>query len=157
MKSQRPGSLLDADITDTLADGLAPIELSTAERDRMRARIMKRVAAAPPSGMATVRAHEGTWRDFAPGVQIKVLHEDSSANTMSYLVRMEPGARVPVHSHTQEEHCLVLEGEVIIDEHVMRSGDWHTARPGSTHADFWSKTGCLLFIRSEMNRVSDTR
>ena len=150
MKQQRPDSMLDADLTDALADGIAPVELSTAERERMRARILKRVAAVPPSGMVTVRAHEGVWRDFGPGVQIKVLHEDSSTNTMSYLVRMKPGARVPVHSHTQEEDCVVLEGEVVIGEHVMRSGDWHLARPGSTHADFCSKTGCLLFIRSEI-------
>jgi anti-sigma factor ChrR (cupin superfamily) len=149
MKRQGSDSMLDADLSDALADGLAPIELTTAERDRMRARILKRVAASPPSGMVTVRAQEGDWRDFAPGVQIKVVHEDSSTNTMSYFVRMEPCARVPVHAHSQEEHCLVLEGEVIIGEHVMRSGDWHMARPGSTHVDFWSKTGCLLFIRSE--------
>ncbi len=67
MKPQNPDSVLDADITDALVDGLAPVELSTAERDRMRARILKLVAAAPPSGMVTVRAHEGVWRDIAPG------------------------------------------------------------------------------------------
>ena len=150
MNRQHPDSLLDADITDALAQGIAPVELSTAERDRMRERILKRAASTPPSGMATVRAHEGTWRDLAPGVQIKVLHEDSATNTTSYFVRMEPGARVPVHAHTQEEHCLVLEGEVTIDEHVLRSGDWHVAQPGSTHADFWSKAGCVLFIRAEI-------
>ncbi len=150
MKPQYPDSVLDADITDALVDGLAPVELSTAERDRMRARILKLVAAAPPSGMVTVRAHEGVWRDIAPGVQIKVLHEDPLLNTMSYFIRMEPGARAPVHTHTQEEHCLVLEGEVTIGEHVMQSGDWHVARPGSSHVNLWSKTGCLLFIRSEM-------
>jgi quercetin dioxygenase-like cupin family protein len=150
MKLQGPDSVLDVDIADALADGLAPVELGTAERDRMRTRILKRVAATPPSGTETVRAHEGVWRDLAPGVQIKVLHEDPLVNTMSYFVRMEPGAHAPVHTHTQEEHCLVLEGEVTIGEHVMRSGDWHVARPGSTHAHFWSKTGCLLFIRSEM-------
>jgi len=150
MKPQDPDSVLDADITDALVDGLAPVELSTAQRDRIRARILNLVTATLPSGMVTVRAHEGVWRDLAPGVQIKVLHEDPLVNTMSYFVRMEPGARVPVHTHTQEEHCLVLEGEVSIGEHVMHSGDWHVARPGSSHADFWSKTGCLLFIRSEM-------
>jgi hypothetical protein len=58
--------------------------------------------------------------------------------------------RIPVHSHNQEEDCLVLEGEVTVGEHVMRSGDWQRAQPGSTHADFWSKAGCLLFIRSEI-------
>ena len=149
MKRQRPDSLLDADLTDALAQGIAPLELSSAERDRMRARIVERVASTPPSGTATVRADEGTWRELAPGVQIKVLHQDSATNTMSYFVRMEPGAHAPFHSHTQEEHCLVLEGEVTIDEQVLRSGDWHVAQPGSTHANFWSKAGCMLFIRAE--------
>ena len=41
-------------------------------------------------------------------------------------------------------------GEVTIGDHVMRSGDWRVARPESRHVDFWSKTGCLLFIRSEL-------
>jgi anti-sigma factor ChrR (cupin superfamily) len=150
MKLQQHDSILDADLIEALADGLAPVELSTAERERMRAQILKRVAAMPASGMVTVRAHEGVWRDLAPGVQIKMLREDSATSTMSYFVRMEPAARVPVHSHTQEEHCLVLEGEVSIGEHVMRRGDWHVALPGSTHGDFWSKNGCLLFIRSEI-------
>ena len=150
MKQPRADSMFDADLTDAFAHGIAPAELGTAERERMRARILKRVAAAPPSGTVTVRAHEGVWRDFGLGVQIKVLHEEISTNTMSYLLRMEPGARVPVHSHTQEEDCLVLEGEVTIGDQVMGSGDWHLARPGSTHVDFWSKTGCLLFIRSEI-------
>src|ERR1700733_6422513 len=150
MKQPSPDSMFDADLTDAFVDGIAPVELGTAERERMRARILKRVAATPPSGMMTVRAHEGVWRDFGPGVQIKVLHEEISTNAMSYLLRMEPGARVPVHSHTQEEDCLVLEGEPPIGDQVMGSGDWHLARPGSTHVDFWSKTGCLLFIRSEI-------
>jgi quercetin dioxygenase-like cupin family protein len=149
MKLQGPDSI-DADIADALADGVAPLELRTAERDRMRAQILKRVVSAPPSGTITVRAHEGVWQDFAPGIQIKVLHEDPATNTRSYFVRMEPGSRAPAHTHTQEEHCLVLEGEVTIGDHVMRSGDWHVARPESSHVDFSSKTGCLLFIRAEM-------
>ena len=150
MNTRLENSALDADIVDAVADGLAPVELSAAERDRMRAHILRRVAATPPSGMLTVRADEGIWQDLAPGIRRKVLHEDASLNAMSYLVHMEPGAHAPVHTHTQEEHCLVLEGEVNIGEHVMRSGDWHVAQPGSTHVDFWSKTGCLLFIRAEM-------
>ena len=150
MKMQRPYSMLDADIADALAEGLAPVELSMEQRDRMRASILTRVGAAPPAGMVTVRAHEGVWRERVPGTQIKVLHEDRATNTMTYFVRMEPGARAPIHTHTQEEHCLVLQGEVMIGDHVMRSGDWHVARPGTTHSDFWSKTGCLLFVRAEM-------
>jgi anti-sigma factor ChrR (cupin superfamily) len=150
MKMHLKNSALDADILNAIADGLAPLELSAAERDGMRAHIFERVTGVLPAGMFTVRAHEGVWRDLAPGVQLKVLREEASLKTMSYLVRMQPGARAPVHTHTQEEHCLVLEGEVSIGDHVMRSGDWHVALPGSTHADFLSKTGCLLFIRAEL-------
>jgi quercetin dioxygenase-like cupin family protein len=63
---------------------------------------------------------------------------------------MEPGSRVPVHSHTQEEQCLVVEGEVTIGEHIFRAGDWHVAMPGTTHSDFSTRTGCLVFIRAEI-------
>lgn len=44
----------------------------------------------------------------------------------------------------------MLEGQGTLGDHVMRSGDWHVARPESSHVDLWSKTGRLLFIRAEM-------
>ena len=132
--------------TKTRRDGV----ILTGKRDRMRMQILKRVVSPPPFGTTTVRADEGVWQELAPGIHIKVLHEDPSTNTRSYFVRMEPGSRVPSRTHTQEEQCLVLEGEVTIGDHVMRSGDWRVARPESRHVDFWSKTGCLLFIRSEL-------
>lgn len=150
MKSPLYQTALDSEISDALADALSPVELSNAQRDRMRSRILKRATAPAPSGMLTLRAHEGQWRALAPGVHMKVLREDPVSNAMTYLVRMEPGAQAPVHEHRQAEECLVLEGEVHLGDHVIRSGDWHVALPGSTHSDFWSSTGCLLLIRSEV-------
>ena len=150
MKTLRPDPVLDADLAETMADAIAPVELSTAQRDRMRTRILSRVSAAPPSRMTTLRGSEGAWEDLAPGIQLKILHLEKSSNTRSFLLRMEPGSRVPVHSHTQDEHCLVIEGEVRIGEHFMRSGDFHLAPPGTTHEDFSTQTGCLLFIRAEI-------
>ena len=52
--------------------------------------------------------------------------------------------------HTQEEECVVLEGEVLIGEHCFRAGDVHIARPGATHVGLRTRTGCLLYIRSEI-------
>jgi quercetin dioxygenase-like cupin family protein len=143
-------SILDAELTEALANAIAPVELSAQERDRMRARILKRAAATAPSGMQTLRNTEGVWKAMGPGTEFKVLHIEPATNTRSILIRMEPGSRVPVHSHSQEEHCLVLEGEVTIGEHIFRSGDWHIAMPGTTHSDFSTRTGCLLFIRGEI-------
>ena len=143
-------SILDAELTEALMNDIAPVELSAKERDRMRARILQRAAATAPSGMQTLRNTEGIWETMAPGIAFKVLHIEPASNTRSILIRMHPGSRVPVHSHTQVEHCLVLEGEVTIGEHIFRSGDWHIAMPGTTHSDFRSTTGCLLFIRAEI-------
>ena len=116
----------------------------------MRTRILNRVKAAPPDGTTTVRAHEGVWQHYAPGVQIKILHQEPKLSSMTFLVRMAPGTVAPAHDHAQEEHCLVLDGEASMDEHTLRAGDWHVAMPGSTHHNFSSRTGCLLLIRGEM-------
>ena len=108
------------------------------------------VKAAPPDGTTTTRAHEGIWQDYGPGVQIKILHQEPGLSSMTCLVRMAPNSVVPVHHHTQEEHCLVLEGEASMGEHILHAGDWHVARPGSTHHNFGSRTGCLLLVRADM-------
>ena len=138
------------EVTEALADALRPAELAAGERDLMRARILNRVKAAPPDGTTTIRAHEGIWQDYAPGVQIKVLHQEPKLSSMTFLVRMAPDSVVPLHDHVQEEHCLVLDGEASMGEHILHAGDWHVALPGSTHHNFSSRTGCLLLIRAEM-------
>ena len=142
--------VLGPEVTEALANALRPAELAAAERDRMRARILNRAKAAPPDGTLTVRAREGLWQDYAPGVQIKILHREPKLSSMTFLVRMAPGSVAPAHDHTQEEQCLVLEGEASMGEHILHAGDWHVALPGSTHHNFSSRTGCLLLIRGEM-------
>jgi len=146
----QPENVLSREVTEALADALRSVELAAGERELMRARIVDRVKAPPPDGTATIRSHEGSWQDYAPGVQIKILHQEPKLSSMTFLVRMAPGSVVPVHDHAQEEHCLVLEGEASMGEHILYAGDWHVALPGSTHQDFSSRTGCLLLIRAEM-------
>jgi hypothetical protein len=70
----QPEHVLSPEVSEALADALRPVKLAAGERDLMRARILNRVRAAPPDGTATIRAHEGIWQDYAPGVQIKMLH-----------------------------------------------------------------------------------
>jgi len=97
-----------------------------------------------------LRSTDGTWTDFCPGVRLKILDEDPSSSTRTYLVSMESGAIVPEHPHSLEEQCLVLEGEVWVGDHPLRSGDWHVAKPVSHHGNFSTRTGCLLLIKSEV-------
>jgi quercetin dioxygenase-like cupin family protein len=75
---------------------------------------------------------------------------DRERNDQTVLIRMQPGAVVVGHPHTQEEECLVLEGEVFIGDYRLGQGDMHVARPGAVHAPIRAPQGALLMIRSEM-------
>jgi len=143
-------STLADDLAATLGAALRPVELLPAQQESLRQRMLRRVRAPAPDRTTTVRFNEGDWIRVGPLSEIKILRRDWHANNQSMLVRLAPGAVIATHSHTQEEECLVLEGEVMIGEHVFRAGDAHFARPGATHEGLRTATGCLLFIRSEI-------
>ncbi|MFY2764629.1 cupin domain-containing protein [Arenimonas sp. MALMAid1274] len=97
-----------------------------------------------------IRADEGEWKPFVPGIRIKTLRRDEADGTQTSLWRIEPGASVPPHPHTREEECLVLEGSVIHDEIEYFPGDFLLAPPGERHKPFLAPRGALLMIRSEL-------
>ncbi len=145
-----PAPVLDADLVAQLAASIAPEELSQAHRDSLHARIMQRIGADAPADTFTVRATDVRWVDAGPGVQVKVLRMNRERQDQTVLIRMQPGAIVVGHRHSQEEECLILEGEVFIGEHRLMQGDMHVARPGAVHSPIRAPGGALLLIRSEM-------
>jgi anti-sigma factor ChrR (cupin superfamily) len=149
-KQRRPAAVLDPDVVQRMAAAIAPAELSQADRESMHGRILRRIEDAAPPGTVTVRAADMRWKSVGPGVQVKILRMDRERNDQTVLIRMQPGAMVVGHVHTQEEECLVLEGEVFIGSHRLGQGDMHVARPGVVHAPIHAPNGALLMIRSEM-------
>jgi len=150
-KSSRPAAdVLDPALARGLASAIAPAELSQADRDGMRDRIMRRIRDEAPPGTATIRAADMQWQSVGPGVELKILRADRERNDQTVLLRMQPGAVVVGHAHTQEEECFVLEGEVFIGSHRLGQGDMHVARPGVVHEPIRAPRGALLMIRSEM-------
>ena len=143
---------LDAAITAELIESVAPAELGSDQRASMRTRILRRVRANAPAGTVTLREREGEWITIAPGITRKLLRSDPATARLSYLLRLEPGVVAPAHAHTQVEECLVLEGDVLVGEQHLGSGDWHVAMPGSSHESFRTIGGCLVFIQSEAHR-----
>ena len=111
----------------------------------MKHRLLERVADADCSHL-TVASEEGHWQAFGPGLHVKVLHEDGG--TMSYLLRLEPGASLPAHRHPQDEECIVLEGTLRVGSRIeVGTGAYHRARRGALHATIFSDTGATLFLR----------
>ncbi len=127
--------------------GLIP-ELVPAEasRQRMLANIMQRLAM--PT-MQVTRQNEGQWRDIFPGVSIKILREDLSERSQTTLWRLQPGASVPKHQHSQNEECLVLEGSIVHAGIEYFVGDYLLSPIGMPHDHFTAPNGALFLIRGE--------
>lgn len=113
----------------------------------MLVNIMQRTA--EPT-MLVVRHGEGDWREILPGVSIKVLREDTAERSQTTLWRMQPGASVPRHQHSQNEECLVLEGSLVQAGIEYFPGDYLLSPVGLTHDHFVAPQGALFLIRGEI-------
>lgn len=138
---------LPDDLAARLAAALEPVS----PPPNLRARVLERARQAPPpaapaaGSLYTLRAQEGAWYDFLPRVQLKPLRAEGE--TLTYLLRLAPGAIVVPHVHPQDEECLVLEGEARIGELVLHAGDYHLAPAGVPHDAVRSDRGALLLLR----------
>lgn len=115
----------------------------------LRARVIERVADAEDSHVTLAADGEpgsAPWQQFLPGIQIKVLRE--SQGTLSYLLKLAPGAALPPHRHPEDEECLVLEGRLRVGSHIeVGPGGYHLAHAGKLHARIHTDTGATIFLR----------
>jgi anti-sigma factor ChrR (cupin superfamily) len=137
---------LTPDLAATLAASLDPIAPPPERAASMRRRLLQRArAAAQPDPHLTLRADEGRWRALGTGIDMKVLRRDP--DSISYLLRMAAGMRVPAHDHDADEECMVLEGDVWLGATHIFAGDYHLARRGVPHGELRTEGGCVLFLR----------
>lgn len=141
----RPESVLDTEVQAWLDQAVHPEPVDAAAQARVKQRILRRIAAESTPRHLTVAAPQGPWQPFAPGVTMKLLHQDGG--TLSYLLRLQPGASLPAHRHPQDEECLVLEGEMHIGDIVIGPGGYHLGRRGVLHDRLSSPGGALIFLR----------
>lgn len=72
----------------------------------------------------------------------------TGANLMINFVRLEPGADIPLHHHSQEQGGTVIEGSILMridgDTRELRPGDVYIAPPHSIHGATAGPDGCLV-------------
>ncbi|MBX7041562.1 MAG: cupin domain-containing protein [Ignavibacteria bacterium] len=107
------------------------------------------------------RSGSEDWEELAEdgvvydGVYIKSLRFDGRTNrSPTILIRFDPGASYPFHDHPAGEEIYVLQGEVIIEQAVLREGDYLYTPPGFRHG-VRSEKGCVLLacIPEEVKKV----
>ena len=156
-------------VVETLGQSASPVSPPAALRRQLLIRVIgslmaqqppQKPAAAPPreknaADYIIIRSNEGIWKTTPDkGVTVKVLFVDTERDTVTTLVRMEPGARIPSHRHAGAEQCLVLEGDVCAGADAMRAGDFNCALAGSMHDELTTESGALLFIIAPRSRPS---
>jgi anti-sigma factor ChrR (cupin superfamily) len=81
---------------------------------------------------------------FAAGVFVKDVAVTDGLEMQ--IVRLEPGARLPLHTHECPEFIYVLEGELIIEGQQLGRGWASVASAGSEHSDVHSEAGCIFVL-----------
>jgi quercetin dioxygenase-like cupin family protein len=146
-------SYVDAIMVDAVRE--APLDPMT-ERF-MKSRLLTRVRDLERGAVTnTVRPEAGEWEKFSPRIKMKVLRREADGSSMSYLLKLEPGAFLVPHKHQIDEECVVLEGMVTIGEELVGPGTYHLAPRGMIHAPIRSENGAILFIRGKEPSWRDT-
>lgn len=139
---------LERQTFERLAASLTPTPLSPDRHLAVRARLLAQIAP-PPDGTTTFRKDGDGWTPTAPNVEMKMLRIDAEAGTSEMLIRLGAGVRIPEHSHRKEEQMIILEGELLLGDHLLQAGDSHVAPPGSWHPAITVARSVLMLLRSE--------
>lgn len=117
----------------------------------LRQRVLKE-AVLPRGVVALVRGAQLNWQPTSfEGVSIARLYEDPVRGELASLVQIKPGARFPSHHHAALEHCYVVGGDLIFEDHTMTAGDYSAGRPDAEHTAATTHGGCVLFIVNNAN------
>lgn len=133
--------------------------LSPEAAQSIKSRLMQRItathtpAAANDAQVVSIM-RDDAWVSLGKKIQVKILHDDGT--TLSWLLKLLPGGRLPQHDHRDGlEECMVLEGQLRINGEPFVCGDYQIAHPGSVHFEVASDTGALVFLKSPSARRAD--
>jgi anti-sigma factor ChrR (cupin superfamily) len=146
-----------SDVAGALAESVQaepPAELRANLLARAKSSLRKPGILFRDTGLLISRPEELDWNPIGPGLAAKPLFYDAERQYSTSLVRMDAGAHYPGHRHKEIEELFVLSGDLHIQGHVMRAGDYCRAEPGTTHSETWSDGGCMiLLMASQMNEM----
>jgi anti-sigma factor ChrR (cupin superfamily) len=116
-------------------------------RDKVLAKVQGKVGLDNAVQRKVVRADSGGWQatGFA-GVEVKQLSVDEATGNITSLARLAPGAVYAPHRHASHEHCYVVEGDLVFDDHALHAGDYSVSAPGTVHSPATTRSGCTLLI-----------
>ena len=114
----------------------------------------RKAAGALPEVQFCFREEAAFQFSHLPGVTARMLHLDPTTKRFSAIVKLEPGSRIPPHSHDGLEETLLIDGELIVGGVRMRAGDYQWAERGSDHVEQWTDVGATLLLSGPMSLLA---
>jgi anti-sigma factor ChrR (cupin superfamily) len=68
-----------------------------------------------------------------PGIEMKILVEDTDTGLMTALFRWQPGAELALHEHVEVEQTFVIEGSLVDEEGEVTAGNYVWRPKGNRH------------------------
>lgn len=106
------------------------------------------VAAAGDAAL-TVRDADAGWPAYAPGIRRRVLWQRDGQAALLY--HAQPGAAVPQHAHGHDEECLMVQGELFLDDLLLQEGDYQLAPAGTGHRVTETDTGVVIYAHGDLD------
>ena len=85
------------------------------------------------------------WIQNGPGHKSKVIYYDPATEMLTIVSKLDPGARIPPHTHEDLEQTFVLEGSLVDDEGECRPGNFVIRAKGSRHSPV-APNGCTMVV-----------
>ena len=79
------------------------------------------------------------------GCEYRIFKDDEGDGERAVMVRFPPGYLEPRHQHESEHWGIVVDGEMHVDGHILRKGDFHHAPANIPHGPFFYPKGCIVF------------
>jgi quercetin dioxygenase-like cupin family protein len=105
--------------------------------------------AAPFRSAVTVHDADAGWPAYAPGIRRRVLWQHAGQAALLY--HAQPGAAVPQHTHGHDEECLLVQGELFLDDVLLQAGDYQLAPAGSGHRITHTDTGVVIYAHGDLD------
>jgi len=107
------------------------------------------LCAGPRDAAYTVRDRDTAWPEIIPGVHRRVLWVREGQAAMLYYARA--GSRLPQHTHGHDEDCLMVQGELFLDDLLLRAADYQLAPAGTGHKVTETDTGVVVYAHGDLD------
>jgi anti-sigma factor ChrR (cupin superfamily) len=84
------------------------------------------------------------WEVMRKGIARKVFYREDIRNLQMDMIKLEPNAISPQHTHKDDEWVYVLEGSMSDETGTYNQGDFLVNRKGTAHVVTAGKNGCLI-------------